>query len=324
MAIFIGHSTALFCLRGINRKEQFSISHALPKHGEKPDAKSILQAQTLIRELFGAPAVPQQHIDLVVADAASRGRSKQAANHIWQLPERSNCFLRLGSGVFLSTPEFAFIQAAKDCTFIELAKLGFELCGTYRIDQAASIGFRNAGPLTSANGIAKMLEKIPGRTPKSAERVLTLIRDGSASPMETCLALILGLPTRYGGYGLGMPEMNAKVSIPAKHSKRITHDAYHCDLYWPECRVSVEYNSREFHMSEQAIERDTSRINDLKVAGIEAIAITRAHVADPEKLDAIAHALAKLMGKRMRTNYADIKTRRKALRKQLFSKDRWL
>ena len=141
--------------------------------------------------------------------------------------------------------------------------------------------------------------------------------------METCLALLLGLPARYGGYGLGMPEMNAEVSIPGKFEKQVTRRKYHCDLYWPKQRVAIEYNSREFHMTELAAERDASRINNLKAIGVDALAVTRAHVADPAKLDAIAHSAAKLMGKRIRTTYADIGERRANLRKQLFAKDPW-
>ena len=97
----------------------------------------------------------------------------------------------------------------------------------------------------------------------------------------------------------------------------------HCDLYWSEQNVAIEYNSREFHVNELAVERDASRINNLKAAGIEALAVTRAHVADNVKSDAIAHSAASLMGKRIRIAYVDIDERRMSLRKQLFSKDPW-
>lgn len=120
-----------------------------------------------------------------------------------------------------------------------------------------------------------------------------------------------------------MPEMNAKVLIPARLGKRTTYREYHCDLYWSEQNVAIEYNSREFHVNELAVERDASRINNLKTAGIEALAVTRAHVADNVKFDAIAHSAASLMGKRIRIAYVDIDERRMSLRKQLFSKDPW-
>lgn len=162
-----------------------------------------------------------------------------------------------------------------------------------------------------------------GKVPRKAKTAIRYVCDGSASPMETCLALLLGLPARYGGYGLGMPEMNAKVLIPARLGKRTTYREYHCDLYWSEQNVAIEYNSREFHVNELAVERDASRINNLKAAGIEALAVTRVHVADNVKFDAIAHSAASLMGKRIRIAYVDIDERRMSLRKQLFSKDPW-
>lgn len=149
------------------------------------------------------------------------------------------------------------------------------------------------------------------------------LRRDSASPMETCLALLLGLPGPLWRLRLGMPEMNAKVLIPARLGKRTTYRKYHCDLYWSEQNVAIEYNSREFHVNELAVERDASRINNLKAAGIEALAVTRAHVADNVKFDAIAHSAASLMGKRIRIAYVDIDERRMSLRKQLFSKDPW-
>lgn len=321
MAIFIGHSTALRCFRRLPKTAHLQISQAAPRNREIPSrSDAALALQHLSDAMPNTLATP---LDIVVANEASRSRYRLLTNHIWQLPERNGCFLAFEEGVYLSSPELCFIQLGRECSEIELAKIGFELCGSYRIDRSETVGFRNAEPLTSVNRIGKLLEKMPGKVPRTAKSALRYVRDGSASPMETCLALMLGLPARLGGYGLGMPEMNAEVSISAKRTQQVTHRTYHCDLFWPESRVVAEYNSREFHMSEAAAERDASRINNLQAAGINALAVTRAHVADPEKLDAVAHSLARMMGKRIRTNYADIAQRRVELRKQLFAKDPW-
>ena len=249
--------------------------------------------------------------------------AKQFHNNIWKLPDRTSCFLLFENGIYLSNPEFCFVQLARSCSVIDLIKLGFELCGVYRMDSSSPIGFQSAQPLSSPEAISRFIDKMSGKAPRKAKTAVRYVRSGSASPMETCLALLLGLPASYGGYGLGMPEMNAKVLIPAKYGKRATYREYHCDLYWSEQNVAIEYNSREFHVNELAVERDASRINNLKAAGIEALAVTRAHVADNVKFDAIAHSAASLMGKRIRVAYADIDERRTGLRKQLFSKDPW-
>ena len=82
-----------------------------------------------------------------------------------------------------------------------------------------------------------------GKVPRKAKTAIRYVCDGSASPMETCLALLLGLPARYGGYGLGMPEMNAKVLIPARLGKRTTYRKYHCDLYWSEQNVAIAHSA---------------------------------------------------------------------------------
>lgn len=316
MTLFLGHSTAFRILRSLDRASLLNTSQAMPRSQGIP---TLAKKNTLHPALAGKPFP----FDVIVPDEKTRSQSKRLRNHIWKLPKRAGCFLTLEKGLYLAGPELCFIQMGKECSELELTKIGFELCGTYRIDRSQDVGFRNAEPLTNPTSIEKLIEAMPGKVPQQTAKALRFVQDGSASPMETCLALMFGLPPRMGGYGLGMPEMNAEVSISAKHARQVTHCAYHCDLFWPECRVAVEYNSREFHLNETAIERDASRVNNLQAAGISTLAITRAHVANSEKLDAVAHSLARMMGKRIRTNYADISQRRANLRKQLFAKDRW-
>ena len=72
-----------------------------------------------------------------------------------------------------------------------------------------------------------------------------------------------------------------------------------------------------------AIERDASRVNNLLGSGIKSASVTRKHVADPSKMDIVAHSLAKMMGERMRTDCINAEERRASLRKQLFAKDPW-
>ena len=316
MVLFIGHSSAVRLLRSLEDFEGIRAARAMPSSRDIPALpKSFKESSPL--------ATLPRPLEVVVSSGKTRSQAKQFHNNIWKLPDRTSCFLLFENGIYLSNPEFCFVQLARSCSVIDLIKLGFELCGTYRMDSSSPIGFQSARPLSSPEAISRFIDKMPGKAPRKAKTAVRYVRSGSASPMETCLALLLGLPASYGGYGLGMPEMNAKVLIPAKYGKRATYREYHCDLYWPEQNVAIEYNSREFHVNELAVERDASRINNLKAAGIEVLAVTRAHVADNKKFDAIAHSAASLMGKRIRVAYADIDERRADLRKQLFSKDPW-
>ncbi len=226
--------------------------------------------------------------------------------------------------MFCSTPEFCFAQMARETpSEITLAKLGYEFCGTYSLDPSQPVGFVGRQAIASTGSIDRFLQKCPDKKLGRARRALGYVADDSASPMETFLALTFGLPARLGGYGLGIPQMNAEVEIPEKLEGQVTHGRYHCDLFWPNSKVGLEYNSKEFHLNEEAVERDTSRVNNLLAAGVATVAVTRLHVRDPRKMDTIAHSLAAHMGKRLRTNYEDIEARRIALRKELLAKDPW-
>lgn len=323
MSFFLGYTTALSCLRTLNRADDLKFTRAMPKPKTIPDARLFRRSIKALQPCF-AEAIAHSGAVLVAPDAYSRCRSKELSSRVFSLPANQRCFLDLGSGFFIASPELCFAQLAKEASPIELMKLGFELCGTYSLDPSKSHGFHNREALTTSESIAKTLESLPGSCPKRARYAARFLQDGSASPMETCLALMLGLPASLGGYGLGLPHMNTKVNIAEGQAQRTNYRRYHCDLYWPEQRVALEYNSREFHLNEKAAERDASRVNDLLGSGIKTVAITRGHIADPAKIDVVAKSLAALMGKRVRTTYTDMNERHARLRKQLFAKDPWI
>ncbi len=322
MAFFLGYNTALACLRQVRETDELKLTRAMPKPKTIPDAKLFRSSINTLPPRF-AEAIVRNDITFVAPDAGSRCRSQNIGSRVFSLPANQRCFLELGSGLFIASPELCFAQLAKDAEPIELMRLGFELCGSYSLDPSQDHGFHNREPLATSESITKMLGALPRNCPKTARKATCFIRNGSASPMETYLALMLGLPASFGGYGLGMPLMNAEVNIAESQAQRKNHLRYHCDLYWPDQRVALEYNSREFHLNEKAAERDASRVNDLLGSGIMTVAITRRHIADQAKMDVVAKSLASLMGKRIRTTYANIDERRAKLRKQLFAKDPW-
>lgn len=322
MAFFLGYETALACLRALERIGELERTRAMPKAKSVPDAKLLKSAIGRLPSHLSEAAL-QTKPTLIILDAESRCRSKEIDTRQFGLPDNTRCFLMLGEELYLASPELCFAQAARRSTEIELMKLGFELCGSYSLDPSRNVGFKNRPALTTKDAILKLLASLPNNCPASARKAIRFVRDGSASPMETCLALFLGLPVRFGGYGLGMPRMNAEIAIGTHSSLSTNHRLYHCDLYWEESQVALEYNSREFHMSEKAAERDASRVNDLLGSGIKSVSVTRKHVADPSKMDIVAHSLAKMMGKRMRTDCTNVKERRADLRRQLFAKDPW-
>ena len=130
--------------------------------------------------------------------------------------------------MLVSTPELALVQAAtQEKNLVALLELGWELCGSYRTARTSLQHAYQVDPLTTT----KSLQDFASRNASldgagKVARILPYFADGSASPRETKLALILGLPMMHGGQGLGIPSMNHEVSANGaaraiSHRKRL-------------------------------------------------------------------------------------------------------
>lgn len=129
---------------------------------------------------------------------------RMAANdvrwHVWSgsLPKSGAGFRRDAKDVFLASPELALLHYASHADLADAIALAFELCGTYRL--GGLLGFEKADPLTSAKRLNWFASGVQGaRGAKRLRRIADRALDGSASPMETALAMLLSLPGTLGG-----------------------------------------------------------------------------------------------------------------------------
>lgn len=155
--------------------------------------------------------------------SGSRCRSNdRAIAHLCQaeIPRRALC--RLNASTVLASPNLALCQmAARPRDPIALLQLLWEACGTYGTPLAGPASFAETAfdllPLTSLRSLRAFCSRnshLNGAA--KIARMLKYVADGSASPRETGLALLLGLPFRYGGYNLGIPIMNHEVKASKK------------------------------------------------------------------------------------------------------------
>lgn len=331
MKTFVGHRSALRYLRSLDSMVGLHKSASRPQPAEAVSAKDLREALGI--EGFEAKRLQLQHdpgavpvpVDLIIADKDSRRKRSFAVPHVWQTPENCASFLKVNEDLFVSTPEACFVQMTKYLSPVGMAQLGFELCGTYSLNRHTPLGFFKRPALTTRRRLASYLEKLPQHTGfDRAKKALEYVRDNSASPMETCLALLLGLPTSTGGYGLGMPEMNVEVKAPSGNRTSASWRTYHCDLYWRKSKVAVEYNSTLYHTGEDAILRDSERQNDMTAFGINALVVTRPQIASLTRMDVAAEIVAKMMGERFRIRCSDWQVRKMQLRRTLFDPDEFL
>ena len=176
------------------------------------------------------------------------------------LPPRA--LIKASRSLYVTSPELTFIQiaASGELDEMELALIGFELCGTYVLDDSWDGCTHTDTPLTSVLKISRMIDALPGYAGvERAHKALTHVADGSNSPMESVLAMLVSLPTRMGGLGLGPIALNHPVATPLGPRRP--------DILFTKHRVGLEYKGKEYH-SVEAVGRDDRRQNKLTGSGV--------------------------------------------------------
>jgi very-short-patch-repair endonuclease len=241
-------------------------------------------------------------LDILVANESARKANRLVRNHICCGPYPKSCFFDTGQGLLTCSPELCFLQMAENLPLLKLIELGFEFCGTYSL---AADGIKEATlqlgkPLTSKAKLQALVAKMNGRRgKKNATRALKYVVDGSASPMETMLAMLLSLPQNLGGYGLAKPLLNQRIDVVKTAKRASRKDHYVCDLYWQEVKLDVEYDSDLFHTGSSRISDDSKRRNALTYLGIQVITITRQQLYTSGEFDKAVRLIAKRLGKRL-------------------------
>ena len=128
-------------------------------------------------------------------------------------------------------------------------------------------------PLTTVKRIEHFLDTTKGNLGcEKARSTLRFVRDGSRSPMESALAISLGLPRNRGGFGLGIGQMNHAVRIFngadwAGERRYVTRypdiSIEHGDSSGRKTTVGIDYDGHAFHSTAAALARDARRRNEI-------------------------------------------------------------
>lgn len=206
---------------------------------------------------------------------------------------------KIQDNLFISSPELTLVEMAAELSLPETAALISEFCGLYSPSDEAEHGMFNREPLTTLDKLAAFLETCPGtRGLTNAKAAIKFAFENSRSPMETAAALIFSLRPLRGGYSLGKPDVNTRIALDKKTRKDAGVDALMPDLLWPDAKVCVEYDSTEFHSSDERANIDSQRKNALLAAGYQVVTLTARQLYDVEQTDVVARQVAALLGRR--------------------------
>ena len=230
---------------------------------------------------------------LVPARNATR-ISESFSYHTWTLPSPRGSLTRINDSCYVVSPETLFVQMARTHSWIELALLGIELCGHYKITDTSK---NRKKPLTTPDKLRKRIEKMPpgSKGIRAARKALRYILPGARSAMEAKTMLLLCLPRTAGGYGYPLPEFDHEVPIPEQLRCMEGWENHYCDLFWKHASLDVEYDSDEEHGIEQAI-NDAQRAATLTALGLSVISLRKGDVFNAEAFDRAAAKIGKLLG----------------------------
>lgn len=231
-------------------------------------------------------------------------------------------FIKLPStNIYIASPELTFLHAARYLNIPSLIRLGFDLCAQYYTDNTAEFGQSNRVAVsTSEKLIAYANENKNSYGCAKAACAASYVLDLSNSPMESNLAIILELPIKMGGYGLGGIEMNGSIELSTLGKALTKLREIRGDLVWREKRLTVEYNSKAVHNNAASFYNDSNRSAALKDSGWKCIAVTPDNIKTFADMENIAGVIRKQLGLHTRKDtLASHAAQRQAVYNELFN-----
>ncbi len=237
-------------------------------------------------------------LDVVVGKLAARRQSAVLRCHAWNGAASDGLLANTGQGVFVCSPELVICQLSSRLGITKAAMLEMELCGTYASLKNGDCEW-GAIPLTDTERVAKLIElsdKFMGSD--IARRATRYSMNGSASPRESALALMLSLPRRMGGFGCGKPHLNAKIKLSEVAANECSRSYLVADLLFESADLDVEYQGKEWHTLQEDRLSDEARQNALTMMGKTCLFVSREQISDSTRMDGIAKLIRTRLGLR--------------------------
>jgi len=269
-------------------------------------------------------------LDLGVFDPRKRDRNKSIRTRLLSRDLPMAALIRVTPALYIASPELIILQLAATHTSVQLAQLIMELCGTYSLSpqqgDEASASYQ-LDPVMSLESLRAIRSQVKMHGGKAIfEEALSMALEGSASPAETCVALMMSLPADQGGYGFPKPTLNALLTTPQWERDHVAGASYHLDAFWQGCYTDLECESIAYHLDPfvaQALQAarsddidvallpddrimhnlrqrliskadaDRQRMRDIQSLGIQVVPVTSYDLSHLRRLDQVAWALAK-------------------------------
>lgn len=289
----------------------------------------------LLEALGAWEGLESEKLEVLVSDASRRRNSARVQSTLRSGPLPYGSIAHVRENVYCVTPAHAALQYSRGRPLGEVFMLLMELLGTYSMPEDCTLHIAWGGfwpydldgkaveqarykcdPAVTLKELRGLCKVATGNVSATFRRAVQLAAEGSASPGESVMFGMLGVPMRYGGFNLcGLPggmRLNSRVVFDGNAVRMSSGMPYAiCDAAVPAARVDLEYNGLG-HEKEAARIHDGNRNNGLKGMGYTVMVINRDQMRDVVALEAIARAVYKGAGKRMRYWSGGVRVRQAA------------
>lgn len=274
-------------------------------------------------------------VDVVLRGRVPHVRATDVVLHQWQGFVPYEGVITLSETSAVCSPEFCYLQVASSVRTIVreqleswqyaviLIELGCELCGLYAKQNNKRGYKKRLHSLTTTSKIWKFLVRMGHEYGAPVLcKAMTWVIDGLRSPMETCLYLLLCLPTHMGGAGLPAPLANPLLKVPKELWGKTKLRHIIPDLFWPEYGLMVEYDSDEQH--ENRVAEDQERRELAQEMGYAVVTVRLRDMEDISKLRTKMESIARRLNRSLPASTTGFLTRQKKLRDMLVFHERWI
>lgn len=156
--------------------------------------------------------------------------------------------------------------------YAKLALIALEMCGTYSINTNSNKFVGDLKPITSPNKIIKFIDNYEKLNPRfkgirKLKDILKFIKGGSASPIESRLFIKLCGSRKEGFYDCRGLTMNEPIRLSYEAAKIAGQAIVIPDILSKKLKVAIEYNSSQFHESNEQGQKDRRRRDALVYDG---------------------------------------------------------
>ena len=122
--------------------------------------------------------------------------------------------------------------------------------------------------------------------------------------MESISRLVFCLPSRLGGYGLSLPQMNYEETLSPRACVIVGKDYIRIDLYWKDFAFGIEYQGKFSHSTHTDIANDIARQLAAMHMNIELQFITIEQIRSQAQRMEVAQLIANRIGEHLPSGQA--------------------